>query len=212
MEGEEAHHLLRVLRLRVGDRFAAFDGSGAEALAEIVAPGPPLRARVLEWRTPEVEAATAVTLYLALVKGERFDWAVEKATELGVACLVPMTTERTEVRDPGEPRRGRWERLATSAACQSGRVRVPRIGAPVSLPQAVQEASNASQGVILAPGGPPLAGPWGPRVALLVGPEGGFSEAELDLARSAGLAPAGLGPRILRVETAALAALARILG
>ncbi len=211
LEREEAQHLVRVLRLGVGDRFLAFDGSGQEVLAEILGTRPRVRARLLESRHPQVEPETAVTLYLALVKGERFDWAVEKATELGVSRLVPMATERTEVRVPGEERQRRWQRLATAAAAQSGRVRVPEVAAPLSFFRAIGEAARLERAVLLAPGGQPLAGPWGATLALLVGPEGGFSEAEHAAAASAGLATAGLGPRILRVETAALAALARVL-
>ncbi len=210
MDREGSHHLVRVLRLGVGDRFLAFDGSGVEGLAEIVDLKSGVRARLLESRYPAVEADTAVTLFLALVKGERFDWAVEKATELGVARLVPMATERTEVRVPGEERQGRWQRLATAAAAQSGRVRVPQVAPPLSFFRALGEAARLERAVLLTPGGAPLTGPWGATLALLVGPEGGFSEVELAAAASAGLATAGLGPRTLRVETAALAALARI--
>jgi len=211
VDREASHHLVRVLRLGVGDRFLAFDGSGVEALAEITEARSVVKARLLESRYPEVEARTAVTLFLALVKGERFDWAVEKATELGVARLVPMATERTEVRVPGEERQGRWQRLATSAAAQSGRVRVPEVAAPLSFFRALGEATRLERALLLTPGAEPMTGPWGATLALLVGPEGGFSEAELAAADSAGLARAGLGPRILRVETAALAALARVL-
>lgn len=211
VEGEEAHHLSRVLRLRAGDRFAAFDGSGVEVTAEVLASGAQVRARVLETRRPDTEAATAVTLFLALVKGERFDWAVEKATELGVARVVPLTTERTEVREPGEERRRRWQRLAAAAAAQSGRVRVPGICAPMAFPEAVDEAARSGRGALLAPGGDRLEGPWGAALSVLVGPEGGFSEGEVAAARAAGIAIVGLGPRILRVETAALAVLARVL-
>lgn len=204
VEGEEAHHLSRVLRLRVGERFVAFDGSGAEVVAEVLATGATVQARVLETRHPAVEAPDEVTLYLALVKGERFDWAVEKATELGVARIVPLETERTEVRDPGEARRRRWQRLAASAAAQSGRTRVPEVAAPQGLAEALAAAPRPA--VLLAPGG----GAFPDRAAsVFIGPEGGFSEAELQAAE--GVRIAGLGPRILRVETAALAALSLLL-
>lgn len=206
VEGEEAHHLARVLRIRVGERFVAFDGTGVEAEAEVLSVGPQVHARVLGTRRPDVEAPRDVTLYLALVKGERFDWAVEKATELGVARIVPLETERTEVRDPGEARRKRWQRLAASAAAQSGRVRVPEVAAPEKLPLALADAPRPA--VLLAPGGG--AFPAHPS-ALFIGPEGGFTEAEVEAARASGVQPVGLGPRILRVETAALAALSLVL-
>ncbi len=172
---------------------------------------PQVRGEVLEVCTPGVEPAIRLTLYLALVKGERFDWAVEKATELGVSSLVPLITSRTEVRHPGEERRVRWQRLAVAAAAQSGRVRIPRIEPPLDFARALEEAADFEQAFLLAPGGTPLEGPWAARVALLIGPEGGFSGEEVVQARASGLVLAGLGPRILRVETAALAALARIL-
>lgn len=205
LEGEEAHRLMRVLRVRPGDRFSAFDGSGVEALAEVVSVGTKVTARVLERSRPAVEAGLKVTLYLALVKGERFDWAVEKATELGVARLVPLQTERTDVRDPGETRRERWQRIAVSAAAQCGRVRVPRVEAPVSL------SAVRGPGFLLAPGGPPLVGPWPEEMSLVIGPEGGFTDDEVRQAEQAGLRVAGLGPRVLRVETAAVAALSLVL-
>jgi len=211
LEGEAAHHLVGVLRLKPGSEFLAFDGTGQEALARILQTRPQVRAELLEIRRPQVESEVCVTLFLALVKGERFDWAVEKSTELGVSSLVPMVTRRTEVRQPVEERRSRWQRLAVSAAAQSGRVCVPTIETPLEFSQALDRACGFEQAFLLAPGGGPLLGPWADRVALLVGPEGGFSDEEVLLAQARGLVTAGLGPRILRVETAALAALARVL-
>ncbi len=211
LDGETAHHLAGVLRLKPGHEFLAFDGTGQEALARILQTRPQVRAEILEIRRPQVESAVFVTLFLGLVKGERFDWAVEKSTELGVSSLVPMVTRRTEVRHPGEERRGRWQRLAVSAAAQSGRVCVPDIETPLDFSQALDRACGFEQAFLLAPGGASLSGPWAARVALLVGPEGGFSDEEVLEARRRGLLLAGLGPRILRVETAALAALARVL-
>jgi 16S rRNA (uracil1498-N3)-methyltransferase len=211
LDEEAAHHLVGVLRLKAGHEFLAFDGTGQEARARILQTRPHVRVEVLEICRPQVESEVRVTLFLALVKGERFDWAVEKSTELGVSSLVPMVTRRTEVRHPGEERRGRWQRLAVSAAAQSGRVLVPEIETPLDFSQALDRASGFEQAFVLAPGGASLSGPWAERVALLVGPEGGFSDEEVREAQARGLLLAGLGPRILRVETAALAALARVL-
>jgi len=115
------------------------------------------------------------------------------------------------VRHPGEERRGRWQRLAVSAAAQSGRVQVPEIETPLDFAQALDRASGFEQAFLLKPGGVSLPGSRADRVALLVGPEGGFSDEEVREAQVRGLLLVGLGPRTLRVETAALAALARII-
>ncbi|MGI5843792.1 MAG: 16S rRNA (uracil(1498)-N(3))-methyltransferase [Candidatus Xenobium sp.] len=208
---EAAHHLVGVLRLKAGHEFLAFDGTGQEARTRILQTRPHVLVEVLEVCRPQVEPEVSVTLFLALVKGERFDWAVEKSTELGVSSLVPMVTRRTEVRHPGEERRGRWQRLAVSAAAQSGRVQVPEIETPLDFAQALDRASGFEQAFLLKPGGVSLPGSRADRVALLVGPEGGFSDEEVREAQVRGLLLVGLGPRTLRVETAALAALARII-
>lgn len=208
LPGEVGHHLQRVLRRGEGDRFLAFDGQGAEALCELVAPG---RARVLQVRHPAVEPSLEVSLYLGLTRGERFDLAVEKATELGVARLVPLRAERSVVGPPGSGRQERWRRLAASAAAQSGRVRLPRVEEPVEFGPALEQARRCRRALLLAPGGARLEGPFSDSAALLIGPEGGFSPAEVEQARAAGLEVVGLGPRILRVETAVAAALALVL-
>lgn len=209
IQGAEARHLARVLRARPGDRFAAFDGSGIEVVAEVLETGPALRGRILARHCPRVEPRLELTLYLSLVRGERFDLAVEKATELGVSRLVPLGSRRCTVRRPGPGRRQRWERIARSAAAQSGRVRVPRIGEPLAFPAALEEAVRGHRHtLILAPGAPPPEGPLADSAALLVGPEGGFEEQEVGTARAAGALVVGLGPRTLRSETAAVVAVA----
>ncbi|MBI3926535.1 MAG: 16S rRNA (uracil(1498)-N(3))-methyltransferase [Armatimonadetes bacterium] len=201
---EEHHHLRRVLRLRPGDRFLAFDGTGREMVAEL---GDRRRARVLETSHPEVEPRLHLTLFLALCKTDRFDRALEKAAELGVRRVVPLGTSRCTVHDPGRARQERWSRLVRGAAALAGRVLVPEIAPPVDLAGVAEEALGCDRALILLPGGPPLRGPLGGRAALLIGPEGGFSPEEEELAKSRGLEPAGLGPRVLRVETAAVAAI-----
>lgn len=204
-----ANHLVRVMRLQDGEEFVAFDGSGVEvrALLHRRDKGKTVWGEVQECAFPPVEMAAPLTLYLAVVKGERFDWAIEKATELGVARLVPLVTEFTAVRPTGRERLERWQRLAESAACQSGRVCVPRVETPVSFAEAI-ELERGQRNAIFVPRAPLVAesmavGPWN----LFVGPEGGFSPSELAVARQNNWLEVGLGPRILRVETAAMAAL-----
>ena len=205
-----ANHLLRVMRLRDGQEFAAFDGSGVECTAVLRWEPRERRAWgiVRERRRPQVELQRRLILYLAAVKGERFDWAVEKATELGVFEIIPLFTDYTVLRSLGRERLERWQRLAESAAAQSGRVAVPQIAAPLPFADAVRRAPGRA--VIFQPSGCKpgsldlsASDTW----SLFVGPEGGFSEEEAALAEKCGLQAVGLGARILRVETAALAAL-----
>lgn len=225
-------HLVRVMRLTEGQEFVAFDGSGAEVTATLRLEKRGKRAWgvVLARVYPDVEMRRKLVLYLSVVKGERFDWAVEKATELGVFRIVPLISEYTAVA-PGACKVERWQRLAESAACQSGRVLVPQIAQPLPWAQALQEAciDSATKGgsvvgnaeapggggsdssvFIFVPGGVAVESvrrPLGDVCALFVGPEGGFSEAEVEQAKSWGAKCVGLGKRILRVETAALVAL-----
>lgn len=211
LEDDVVNHLVRVMRLQDGHTFVAFDGSGVEVLASLRTErkGRVAWGTVLERRFPEVEMKRQLTLYLAVVKGERFDWAVEKATELGVSRIVPLITEFTAVRPTGKERCERWQRLAESASCQSGRVCVPEVAAPLTFAEALQ-ACAGEKAAIFVPESDPWredllddCAPW----SLFIGPEGGFSEAEVEQACEAGLLRVGLGQRILRVETAALAAL-----
>jgi 16S rRNA (uracil1498-N3)-methyltransferase len=215
LERGDDHHLRHVLRLKPGDRFVASDGAGREALAELLATG----FRLVEERSPAAEPGCQVWLLLALARGERFERTLEKATELGVARLTPLLTEHGVVRDPGDNRRERWQRLVREAAALAGRARLPHVDAPWSLDRALSEVDSAtrlifSQGEASWPGwsgsSPDPPGKLG-SVALLIGPEGGFSPGELEQARAAGWQAAGLGPRNLRVETAATAALALVL-
>ncbi len=208
LDRDAAHHL-KVLRLRAGDRFLAVD-RGRDWLCELKRGG---EVRVLNSTEPRPEPSVEIHLYLALVKGERFDQAVEMASELGVHTLVPLETRRTAVEQPGVSRRQRWERIAMSAVALSGRAHAPQIAEPVSFSQALE---NAPPGVLFAPGQPPLSAlPEGGAVSVWVGPEGGFAPEEVEEASRRGLTLAGLGPRILRVETAAVAAITltlRLLG
>jgi 16S rRNA (uracil1498-N3)-methyltransferase len=215
LEGEGHHHLARVLRARPGDRVVVFDGQGTEIDAEIAAIGPRTTELILlERRTATATPAVRLTLLQGLARGEKMDFIIQKTCELGVARVVPVMTERA-VAPPAQAsvRQQRWEKIAREAARQCGRADVPAIDAPVSFTQAVRDAATDDLRLVLweSAQGKPLRAvlPVAPRPAtLLVGPEGGFSRQEITEAEAAGFATVGLGPRILRVETAAVVAVA----
>ncbi len=212
VEGERAHYLRSVLRLRVGAALTVFDGEGGEFEAEVLTvERHRVRLRLGAWRDVDRESPLRVHLGLAVAKGERMDWAVQKAVELGVACITPLLTERANVVLEGERadrRRRHWQAVVIAACEQCGRNRVPAVATPQPLPAWLPGRC----GLVLDPSGATLAAlpePAG-ELALLIGPEGGLTDAELRLAEAEGLVPTALGPRILRVETAAVAALTAV--
>jgi 16S rRNA (uracil1498-N3)-methyltransferase len=222
IDGEDHQYLARVLRTRVGDRLALFDGAGTEVDAEVTRVGKRDTDLALGARraVPTGAAAVAVTLLVAVPRGERMDLLVQKTTELGVARVVPVLAGRSVAR-PEAKAGGRWEKIAREAARQSGRADVPRIDAPTALDAALADPTLPPVRLALWEGEharslrAALASAYdahdgGPRpaTALLVGPEGGFAPEEVQRARAAGFAPVGLGRRILRVETAAIVAVA----
>ena len=199
----EARHVLKVLRGRDGDPLEVVDADGRLFLAEL---GPGDEARVLE--VLEGYEEVGLSLYQAVPKGGRMDLVVEKATEVGATKIVPLLTERGLVR-PGDAKVGRWRRVAEAAARQSLRMVVPEVTQPVSFSEAVREAGG--EGVLLhnEPDLAPLEALVSAPASLFVGPEGGWSEEELQAAEEAGLALAQLGPYRLRSETAGVVAAAR---
>jgi 16S rRNA (uracil1498-N3)-methyltransferase len=214
LEGDEARHLARVRRLGVGDEVEVFDGRGFASLAivtllgrervELTAVGQPLGDRFAPCR---------LSLATAVPKGERFDWLVEKATELGVARLLPIQTERSVV-DPRPAKIDRLRRVIVEASKQCGRSRFMELERP-SPWTSVAESADDGVRLLAQPGGLPPSGwpraPRGAAVTLAVGPEGGFTDAEVESARSSGWTIVGLGATILRIETAGLAGCAAIL-
>jgi 16S rRNA (uracil1498-N3)-methyltransferase len=217
-----AHQVGRVLRLRPGDQVILLDGAGREAEVALTAFGrDAVRGEVRACRVVPPPPGPAVTLYQAVLKGERFAWVLQKATELGVAAFVPVVTERTivpwaEAADPA--RAGRWARIVREAAEQCRRATLPTLHPSLRWPDACRALADSGAAVLLpweestAPLGPALAAARAARaVHAAIGPEGGLAPAEIDLARAAGLAPISLGPRILRAETAALAVCALLL-
>ena len=216
LEDDRARYLGRVLRLRVGDELTVFDGTGPEWAATVTAMTRNSATLALGDR---VESATESPLRIHLVqgvsRGERMDYVVQKATELGVKRITPVLTEYGVVKldDSRAARRQlHWQGVAASACEQSGRTRLPLIDAPLSLKQWFgAAAADADVDLILAPGAAtPLAQVPAPQteVCILIGPEGGFSQTEYEDAAIAGFQAVSLGPRVLRTETAAVAALA----
>jgi len=234
--GDEAQHLARVLRQRPGDEITLADGQGTDYHARITdVTGNRVAVEILAAEPMDNDPPVAVTLFAAVCKGDRFPWLLQKVTELGVARIVPLRTERTVVRldeAEGIQRQGRWQRIVREAAQQSQRSRVPEVHLPLSLEAARAEVAAFDLAVVLhegetgrslrtvlrefmlpTPGSyPGLPTPSrqapSPRVALFVGPEGGFSEAEVATLTRAGAIAVSLGPRILRAETAGLVAVA----
>jgi 16S rRNA (uracil1498-N3)-methyltransferase len=216
LRGEEAHHLARVRRHRPGDLVEVIDGEGMLFRARVQAMEQDrVACRIVE-RLPEGgESRVRLCLAPALLKGTRFDWVVEKATEVGVDALWPLLSERTVVR-PGD-RVERWQRLALEAAKQCGRARWPRIRAPLGLEQALEGMRAVCDLVLMAVAeeapalGKCLEGKRPTRPGLFIGPEGGFSAAEQERARRAGVEFFTWGPRTLRADTAAVVLAALVL-
>lgn len=213
--GDEARHLARVLRARVGDAITVFDGRGRSWPARITALG---RGEVeVETGEPRVAEATRrppVTLAVALPKGDRQRWLVEKLTELGTATLLPLVTDRG-VAEATTAAVDRMRRVVIEACKQCGRDLLMEIAAPATVAAVVAAKPTAAIGLVADPGGDPLAmapGSAGGAVVALVGPEGGFTADEISAADAAGWRRVALGPHVLRVETAAVALAARLIG
>jgi 16S rRNA (uracil1498-N3)-methyltransferase len=220
---EDHRYLTRVLRLGVGDTVTLFDGKLVEAGARITRVGPrAVELKIEERRPVEAIDRPEVTLIQSLAKGDKLDLVVQKATELGVARIIPVTTARAVARlDAGAmrtmSRRARWQKIAREASRQSGRLDVPEVEAVTALTTAFQASpkdafkllfwEGARQNTLrdALPDSPPA------QIVFAIGPEGGFTVEEVEAGREAGFIPVGLGPRVLRTETAALVVLS-ILG
>ncbi|MDQ7822027.1 MAG: RsmE family RNA methyltransferase [Candidatus Eremiobacteraeota bacterium] len=211
LEGAEWKHARQVLRLRRGDRFTAIDGTSREYLAELhtveVSRG---TARILEVREVSREPSIRVTLYQALIKAPRLEYVVEKATEIGVAAIIPLITARSAPLQWGHARETRWNSIVRSASCQSGRTIFPGLSAPVSLGDALSRAAGGTMLFFSPDEGTGAAMrsmdsiPEGSDYHVFIGPEGGFSGTEWRAALERGALEITLGSRVLRAETAAL--------
>ena len=207
LDAAQANYLGNVLRMKEGAELLLFDGSSGEWLAQIAQAGKKRMALVVERCTREAEVIPDVWLAFAPVKRSQTDWLVEKATELGVARLIPVTTARTVV---DRVKLERLQAIAIEAAEQCGRTRLPQIDEPISLSQLLNRREARTLYFADEGGGALAASAFKPGPALiLTGPEGGFTDEERAAIRATPETVAiSLGPRILRAETAALAALA----
>lgn len=207
----QAHYIGRVLRLAVGDAVQLFDGSGQEFVGELVEVGKKsVQVELREQFAGQTESPLRIHLGQGLSRGERMDWAIQKATELGVAEITPLVSERCEVRlkdERADKRLAHWRQIAISACEQCGRSRVPTINPPLGLGDWLAQ-TTADLKLVLHPVAEPLASHARPAsLAFLIGPEGGLNDAEVQLAQQAGYHSARLGPRVLRTETAPVVAL-----
>lgn len=216
LEETESNHLTRVLRHEIGDVVELFDGQGVSVSARLIAI--PKRAALLELVSEQQhDPPPAISLILGVAppKGERLRWLIEKATELGVSAIVPLICERSVV-EPRETKLLKLEQAVIAACKQSGRNRLMEIQAPCTL-KVFLSPDVASTQVIGDPGGRPfgncLSGraEKGRSIRCAIGPEGGFSAAELEAARGLGATPVSLGRNLLRVETAAVAVASAVL-
>jgi 16S rRNA (uracil1498-N3)-methyltransferase len=220
---EICRQMTTVLHLREGEHVVALDNTGREyeVELEIVAPRT-TQGRVLAARASAGEPRTRLTLYVGLTQREKFEWVLQKCTEIGVAGFVPVVSSRSLVQSAEESlaKMERWQRILQEAAEQSGRGRIPTLAAPQRWEDALRKFKTAGQpGLIaweeekalgitpaLAALGLSRASAGAPALSIFIGPEGGYSKDEIRQANAAGLASFTLGRRILRMETAAVAA------
>jgi 16S rRNA (uracil1498-N3)-methyltransferase len=211
LEGQSAHYVSKVLRLDTGDKLRLFCGDGLEYAATIAAVGKHTVTVALDDATaPATESALTSLLALGISRGERMDYAIQKSTELGVTAIVPLFTEHCEVKLQGErseKRQAHWQQIAISACEQSGRVKVPLIHAPVTLEQWLKSQPKGLRLLLDHEESGRLHGSRPDNVNLLIGPEGGLSSDEIRLAKAHDFSGIALGNRVLRTETAPVAAL-----
>jgi 16S rRNA (uracil1498-N3)-methyltransferase len=216
--GDLLHHLRDSLRLRPGDSLVLNDGDGTRYRVEVThVTSHAIDSRIIDRQTEPARNTSPIVLGQALIKGDKMDWVIQKATELGVATIVPTHSTHSVIKpnpERLEHQRSRWGRIARDAAQQSERWTIPTIADPVDLAEICRQYASAplkgmlverSSGASLATISLPLGSQqW---IVLLVGPEGGWAPEEQHHAREQGFLPLTLGPRILRAETAAIAAL-----
>jgi 16S rRNA (uracil1498-N3)-methyltransferase len=214
---EQTHQVRHVLRLEPGDIIIVLDDSGIEYDVTLTTIGPKETVgRVTGMHPAQGEPRMEVALFQSLLTRDKFEWVLQKGTEVGVSLFVPVVTQRSLVRTKIRDRRlDRWRRILTEAAEQSHRGRIPRIEPAIPFDEVVSRLRDFDRSIIAAPG----AGAGTLRdalrpvrsVAVLIGPEGGFTEDEVALARDKGAVQISLGPRILRTETAAVVVCALVL-
>jgi len=205
-----------VLRLRIGDQLTLFNGSGGEhqcALSRVTKNS--VRARVIAWHDLERESGIQITLAQGLSGSDRMDYAMQKATELGVCAILPLATERSMVRlseERAERRLAHWRNVVAAACEQCGRNRLPEVRPVATFGEFLSAAGTGAQRLLLTPAGAVRLRELTPadRIIVLIGPEGGLSEDEQGRALKAGFTAVRFGPRVLRTETAPLAAISAL--
>jgi 16S rRNA (uracil1498-N3)-methyltransferase len=217
ISGDAATHVQRVLRLRVDDELTVFDGTGGEHAARVMGfERGSVRIALGAARAVEAESPLAITLWQAPCRGDRMDYVIEKATELGVARIVPWMASRAVVRLEGEraeQRRAHWQAVARSACEQSGRNRVPPVESPQELPDLLAHCPRGALRLALRPDARARLGALGVRpseIVVAVGPEGGITREESQMLEQARFLALSLGPRVLRADTAAAACIAAL--
>jgi len=223
ISGDDAHYLLHVLRRAVGDSFETVVPNGSEYTVIIVETGSDsVVAEIIEKRVRNTEPAVQLTLYQAILKGKNFPLVIEKTVELGIGTIVPLHTCRTVIQlsdQRAAQRHRRWQKIAQQAAQQSERITVPTVSEPMDFDQALSSwQSDGSPGILFSARAAVDAECSLMQVlkelgstrhlSIFIGPEGGFTAQEAERAISAGLQEVNLGPRIMRAETAAIAACA----
>ncbi len=215
IEGGDARHIAGALRMTVGESLTLCDGRGTDYACTVTAVERERVTLSVEAAIPSAtEPTLRVTLYMGLPKGDKLELIIQKAVELGVTAVVPVVTARSIARVDGkdaEKKRARWQKIAAEAAGQSGRGIIPAVEAPLTFKQALPRLAAENTLLCYEGGGTPigeLVTPTDTALSLVVGPEGGFDPAEVAAVTAAGGRIATLGPRILRCETAPLAALA----
>jgi 16S rRNA (uracil1498-N3)-methyltransferase len=206
---QQQHYLLRVLRLRDGDKFIVMDGMGKWWLARLQGE----QGEVLEPLEVKTELPVAITLMMALPKGNGFDEIVRCCTELGVTCIAPVLSDRTLL-NPSHQKLERWQRIASEAAEQSERAVVPTILQPVAFNTAIKETTATYRYICEARGDYPhlqqVINKTANEIIIAIGPEGGWTNQELEIAIASGFQPISLGRRILRAVTAPIVAISLI--
>jgi 16S rRNA (uracil1498-N3)-methyltransferase len=213
-----AAHLVRVLRLEPGDDCVLFNGDGHDYGARLLSAGKRgAEAEIVSRRATGNESPLRIVLLQGIARGEKMDLILQKATELGVAAIVPVQAERTEVKLDAErlaKRIGHWRSVVVAACEQSGRAQLPALSPPATLADAANGVPAAALRLTLDPAGEhslaTMAAPATATIAIAIGPEGGWSPRDRETLRGAGFAGLRLGPRILRTETAGLAAIAAL--
>ena len=213
---DAARHVAQVLRMRAGEALTLFDGAAGEYAAVIVEAGRrDVRVRIDRHDPVDRESRLDVTLAQCVSKGDRMDYTIQKAVELGVTRIVPLLSERSVVKLDAErwdKKLEHWRGVAVSACEQSGRTRVPEVAAVQKLDAWLATPADGALRLVLAPTASVSLRTLdaATKIALLIGPEGGLSDPEISAARHAGCVGIGLGPRVLRTETAGVATLAAL--